>query len=58
MSKYFVNVKIKENRRADKITSGPQSQILDGVSWEEAKKLQVLIKQTQKYCIKFDHNFN
>ncbi|MBO8666563.1 hypothetical protein INO76_16165, partial [Staphylococcus aureus] len=29
-----------ENRRADKITSGPQSQILDGVSWEEAKKLQ------------------
>ncbi|KAL4135105.1 hypothetical protein QTP88_006758 [Uroleucon formosanum] len=31
---------IKENRRADKITSGPQSQILDGVSWEEAKKLQ------------------
>ncbi|XP_050526782.1 protein hu-li tai shao isoform X1 [Daktulosphaira vitifoliae] len=31
---------IKENRRADKITSGPQSQILDGVSWEEAKKFQ------------------
>ncbi|XP_065207024.1 protein hu-li tai shao isoform X3 [Planococcus citri] len=31
---------IKENRRADKITSGPQSHILEGVSWEEAKKLQ------------------
>lgn len=31
---------IKENRRADKITSGPQSQLLEGVSWEEAKKLQ------------------
>ncbi|XP_073996092.1 adducin 1-like protein hts isoform X25 [Rhodnius prolixus] len=32
---------IKENRRADKITSGPQSHILDeGVSWDEAKKLQ------------------
>uniref|UniRef100_A0A161MKQ7 Protein hu-li tai shao isoform x1 n=1 Tax=Triatoma infestans TaxID=30076 RepID=A0A161MKQ7_TRIIF len=31
---------IKENRRADKITSGPQSHILDeGVSWDEAKKL-------------------
>lgn len=40
---FFFNLKIKENRRADKITSGPQSQILDGVSWEEAKKLQVLI---------------
>ncbi|XKL64420.1 hypothetical protein PGB90_004506 [Kerria lacca] len=32
--------KLKENRRADKITSGPQSHILEGVSWEEAKKLQ------------------
>lgn len=31
---------IKENRRADKITSGPQSHILEGVTWEEAKKLQ------------------
>lgn len=25
---------------ADKITSGPQSHILEGVTWEEAKKLQ------------------
>lgn len=33
-------VQIKENRRADKITSGPQSQLLEGVTWEEAKKLQ------------------
>ncbi|GLH07474.1 Protein hu-li tai shao [Gryllus bimaculatus] len=31
---------IKDNRRSDKITSGPQSHILEGVSWEEAKKLQ------------------
>uniref|UniRef100_A0A8D9BH83 Protein hu-li tai shao n=1 Tax=Cacopsylla melanoneura TaxID=428564 RepID=A0A8D9BH83_9HEMI len=31
---------IKDNRRADKITSGPQSQLLEGVSWDEAKKLQ------------------
>ena len=31
---------IKENRRADKITSGPQSHILEGVAWDEAKKLQ------------------
>jgi len=34
-------LQIKDNRRADKITSGPQSHILEGVSWEEAKKLQV-----------------
>nr|CAD7259338.1 unnamed protein product [Timema shepardi] len=34
---------IKDNRRADKITSGPQSHILEGVSWEEAKKLQVSV---------------
>ncbi|XP_059485021.1 protein hu-li tai shao isoform X3 [Neocloeon triangulifer] len=31
---------IKDNRRADKISAGPQSHILEGVSWEEAKKLQ------------------
>jgi hypothetical protein len=36
-------LQIKDNRRADKITSGPQSHILEGVSWEEAKKLQVRI---------------
>jgi hypothetical protein len=37
------SLQIKDNRRADKITSGPQSHILEGVSWEEAKKLQVRI---------------
>ncbi|XP_015116504.1 uncharacterized protein LOC107040785 isoform X3 [Diachasma alloeum] len=31
---------IKDNRRADKISAGPQSHILEGVSWEEAKKMQ------------------
>ncbi|KAK0168731.1 hypothetical protein PV327_002503 [Microctonus hyperodae] len=31
---------IKDYRRADKISAGPQSHILEGVSWEEAKKLQ------------------
>lgn len=36
----FSLIQLKENRRADKITSGPQSHILEGVSWEEAKKLQ------------------
>jgi len=27
---------IKDNRRADKISAGPQSQILEGVTWDEA----------------------
>ncbi|XP_026318340.1 protein hu-li tai shao-like [Hyposmocoma kahamanoa] len=30
---------IKDNRRADKISAGPQSHILEGVSWDEASKL-------------------
>ncbi|XP_045781668.1 protein hu-li tai shao isoform X1 [Maniola jurtina] len=30
---------IKENRRADKISAGPQSHILEGVTWDEAAKL-------------------
>ncbi|KAI4458187.1 adducin [Holotrichia oblita] len=32
--------KIKDYRRADKISAGPQSHILEGVTWEEAKKMQ------------------
>jgi len=31
---------IKENRRADKISAGPQSNLVEGVTWEEAKKIQ------------------
>ncbi|XP_012057406.1 PREDICTED: uncharacterized protein LOC105620525 [Atta cephalotes] len=31
---------IKDYRRAEKISAGPQSHILEGVSWEEAKKMQ------------------
>ncbi|XP_047518706.1 protein hu-li tai shao isoform X5 [Pieris napi] len=30
---------IKENRRADKISAGPQSHILEGVTWDEAAKM-------------------
>ncbi|XP_062531919.1 protein hu-li tai shao isoform X6 [Bombyx mori] len=30
---------IKENRRADKISAGPQSHILEGVTWDEASKM-------------------
>ncbi|XP_046975320.1 protein hu-li tai shao isoform X1 [Vanessa cardui] len=30
---------IKDNRRADKISAGPQSHILEGVTWDEASKL-------------------
>ncbi|XP_034940521.1 uncharacterized protein hts isoform X3 [Chelonus insularis] len=31
---------IKDYRRSEKISAGPQSHILEGVSWEEAKKMQ------------------
>lgn len=31
---------LKDYRRADKISAGPQSQILEGVTWEEARKMQ------------------
>ena len=53
MKLYF---QIKDNRRADKITSGPQSHILEGVSWEEAKKLQVSlnINNIQKFNVPND----
>lgn len=37
----YLNVfKIKEYRRADKISAGPQSHILEGVTWEEANRLK------------------
>lgn len=38
----FSFVQIKDYRRADKISAGPQSHILEGVTWEEAKKMQVI----------------
>nr|CAD7567438.1 unnamed protein product [Timema californicum] len=44
---------IKDNRRADKITSGPQSHILEGVSWEEAKKLQVSVPCSLSTAVSF-----
>ncbi|XP_077289248.1 adducin 1-like protein hts isoform X2 [Arctopsyche grandis] len=31
---------IKDYRRADKISAGPQSHILEGVTWDEANKIQ------------------
>lgn len=31
---------IKDNRRADKISAGPQSHILEGVSWDEAARIK------------------
>lgn len=36
----FVNFKIKDNRRADKISAGPQSHILEGVTWDEANRIK------------------
>nr|XP_033322366.1 protein hu-li tai shao isoform X1 [Megalopta genalis] len=35
-----IQQQIKDYRRADKISAGPQSHILEGVTWEEAKKMQ------------------
>lgn len=31
---------IKENRRADIISAGPQSHILEGVTWDEANRIK------------------
>uniref|UniRef100_A0A182P0K1 Ras-GEF domain-containing protein n=1 Tax=Anopheles epiroticus TaxID=199890 RepID=A0A182P0K1_9DIPT len=35
-----IQQQIKDNRRADKISAGPQSHILEGVSWDEANRLK------------------
>ncbi|XP_044737233.1 protein hu-li tai shao isoform X2 [Chrysoperla carnea] len=43
---------IKDYRRADKISAGPQSHILEGVSWEEAKKMQdATVTQTGDHVV-------
>lgn len=34
------STQIKDYRRADKISAGPQSHILEGVSWDEANRLK------------------
>lgn len=36
----FFQFKIKDNRRADKISAGPQSHILEGVTWDEASRIK------------------
>lgn len=33
-------IQIKDNRRADKISAGPQSHILEGVTWDEASRIK------------------
>uniref|UniRef100_A0A2M4CSG6 Putative cytoskeletal protein adducin n=1 Tax=Anopheles darlingi TaxID=43151 RepID=A0A2M4CSG6_ANODA len=35
-----IQQQIKDNRRADKISAGPQSHILEGVSWDEANRMK------------------
>jgi adducin len=37
---FYEKFQIKENRRADKISAGPQSHILEGVSWDEANRMK------------------
>ncbi|KOB74167.1 Adducin [Operophtera brumata] len=47
---------IKENRRADKISAGPQSHILEGVTWDEASKLHNATVYSAPYARNpFDH---
>ncbi|XP_018565787.1 protein hu-li tai shao isoform X3 [Anoplophora glabripennis] len=44
--------KIKDYRRADKISAGPQSHILEGVTWEEARKMQdATVTQTGDHVV-------
>lgn len=38
-STYYI-FQIKDNRRADKISAGPQSHILEGVTWDEANRIK------------------
>ncbi|XP_018565785.1 protein hu-li tai shao isoform X1 [Anoplophora glabripennis] len=43
---------IKDYRRADKISAGPQSHILEGVTWEEARKMQdATVTQTGDHVV-------
>ncbi|XP_030759320.1 protein hu-li tai shao isoform X2 [Sitophilus oryzae] len=43
---------IKDYRRADKISAGPQSHILEGVTWEEARKMQdAAVTQTGDHVV-------
>uniref|UniRef100_A0A1W7RAC3 Protein hu-li tai shao n=1 Tax=Hadrurus spadix TaxID=141984 RepID=A0A1W7RAC3_9SCOR len=60
---------IKENRMNAKITAGPQSQLLEGVTWEEIRKMQdasmsgtgdqvVLVGAASKGIIQRDYQHN
>ena len=44
---------IKENRRQGGISAGPQSHILEGVSWDEAQKLQVTVSRLKSQHIPY-----
>ena len=48
----FFQFKIKENRRAGEISAGPQSQILEGVTWDEARQVQVKLIYIKTFSIK------
>jgi hypothetical protein len=37
----YILLQIKENRRAGGLSAGPQSQILEGVTWDEARQCHV-----------------
>uniref|UniRef100_A0A1I8MZN9 Class II aldolase/adducin N-terminal domain-containing protein n=1 Tax=Musca domestica TaxID=7370 RepID=A0A1I8MZN9_MUSDO len=47
-----VQQQIKDNRRADKISAGPQSHILEGVTWDEANRLKdATVSQTGDHVV-------
>ncbi|KAH8401774.1 hypothetical protein KR009_007792 [Drosophila setifemur] len=47
-----VQQQIKDNRRADKISAGPQSHILEGVTWDEASRLKdATVSQTGDHVV-------
>ncbi|KAH8254391.1 hypothetical protein KR032_009783, partial [Drosophila birchii] len=47
-----ITQQIKDNRRADKISAGPQSHILEGVTWDEASRLKdATVSQTGDHVV-------
>ncbi|XP_032585535.1 protein hu-li tai shao isoform X3 [Drosophila mojavensis] len=47
-----VQQQIKDNRRADKISAGPQSHILEGVTWDEANRIKdATVSQTGDHVV-------
>lgn len=58
---FIILTQIKENRRADKVSAGPQSHILEGITFDEANKLKdtsIPRPGPGKFLFKFSRIFN